>query len=54
MKKVIKIELTEEEKKAIKNCVETVNCDELGCNECPFSYSEGCMFEILREIAEEN
>ena len=54
MKKVLKFELTEEEKKAIKKCVETIDCDEFDCYECPFNYSQGCMLETLREIADED
>lgn len=54
MRKIVKFELTEEEKKAIKNCVETIECGEVDCEECPFHYSKGCMLEILQEIAEED
>ena len=54
MQKIVKIKLTEEEKKAVKNCVETINCDSsIHCVDCPFNYSKGCMLGTLREVAEE-
>ena len=54
MIKTVKFVLTEEEKKAVKNCVETIDCNELDCIDCPFNYSKGCILETLREIAEED
>ena len=53
MKLVKKVEFSEVEKKAIRNCIETINCDEIGCSECPFEYNCGCMLEYLREIIED-
>ena len=53
MKLVSKVELSEVEKKAIKNCIETIDCDEVNCGECPFAYNCGCMLETLREIIED-
>lgn len=53
MRKIVKFKLTEEEKKAVKNCVETINCDGFDCGNCPFNYSEGCMLEVLQEVVVE-
>lgn len=53
MKTRSQIELTKEEKQAIKNCIEAIDCDEVSCSECPFNYSNGCMLEHLREVAED-
>jgi hypothetical protein len=46
------IELTKEEKQAIMNCVEAIDCDAVDCGDCPFNYNCGCMLEHLREVAE--
>ena len=52
MKIVRTVELTQEEKKAILNCVQAIDCDERYCDDCPFQYNCGCILETLREIAE--
>lgn len=53
MKLVSKVEFNEEEKKAIMNAIETVSCDGVECEYCPFCYNHGCMWETLREVVED-
>ena len=53
MKVVKNVEFSETEKRAIKNCVETISCEEMDCDYCPFSYNCGCMLETLREAIED-
>ena len=53
MKIVKEVEFSEKEKQAIKNCIETINCDEINCGDCPFAYNCGCMLEHLRELVED-
>jgi hypothetical protein len=49
-KHIIKIKFTDEEKKAIKNCIETIDCEGVSCEPCPFEYNCGCILERLREV----
>ena len=53
MKITRQVEFTNEEKKAIKNCIETIGCEEIDCEYCPFWFNCGCMLEILREVIED-
>ena len=53
MKLAKKVEFSEAEKKAIRNCIEVINCDEINCDECPFVYNCGCMLKTLREIIDD-
>ena len=57
MKKVVKYELTQEEKALLLECYEkvAVGC-ERDCNGCPFKmeYNGECILERLREIVEES
>ena len=53
MKLVKEVEFSEKEKQAIRNCIEAINCDEIGCSECPFAYNCGCILETLREIIDD-
>ena len=56
MKKVVKYELTQEEKDILVKCYEevAVNCD-CDCNGCPFKmeYNGECILERLKEIVVE-
>ena len=56
MKKVIKYELTKEEKDLLMKCYDdvAVGC-ECDCKGCPFSYDGGsCILERLKEIVDES
>lgn len=53
MKLVNKVEFSKVEKEAIRNCIETIDCEEMSCEECPFAYNCGCMLETLREVIED-
>ena len=53
IKQIVRIEFTDKEKKAIKNCVEAIDCEEVSCDYCPFQYNCGCMLATLREIIED-
>ena len=52
MKTRRQIELTKEEKQALINCVQTIDCCDVDCSDCPFNYSDGCMLEHLKEVVE--
>ena len=53
MKVVSKVEFTDNEKKAILNAIETVNCNEVECEYCPFCFNCGCMLEVMRDAVED-
>ena len=53
MKVINKVEFSEKERKAIRNCIEAIDCDEVSCGECPFAYNCGCILETLREIIDD-
>ena len=57
MKKIIKYELTQEEKDILLKCVNevAVGCD-CDCDGCPFKmeYNGECILERLKEIVEES
>ncbi len=53
MKEIKTFELTQDERKAIWNCVQTINCKDIDCCDCPFAYNCGCMLKTLQEIADE-
>ena len=44
-----KLVLTKEEHKAIKQCVETIDCTEMNCELCPFECNYGCMIVELEK-----
>lgn len=44
-----KLVLTNEERKAIKKCVEIIDCSEMECELCPFECNYGCMIVQLEE-----
>ena len=44
-----KLVLTKEEHKAIKKCVETIDCTEMDCELCPFECNYGCMIVELEK-----
>ena len=58
MRAVVQFRLTEQEKQAIKNCVDTIKCDcecqdKESClaNACPFLMENGgCMLEAMQDI----
>lgn len=53
MKLVSKVKFSKKEKEALKNFIETINCEGINCSECPFVYNCGCMLEHLRELIED-
>ena len=47
-----KLVLTKEERQAIKQCVETIDCKEMECELCPFECNYGCMIvELEKAVA---
>ena len=44
-----KLVLTNEERKAIKKCVETIDCSKMACELCPFECNYGCMIVELEK-----
>ena len=48
-----KLVLTKEERKAIKQCVETIDCSEMECELCPFECTYGCMIVELEKTVME-
>lgn len=48
-----KLVLTKQEHKAIKKCVETIDCTEMECELCPFECNHGCMIVQLEETVSE-
>ena len=61
MRTIVQFRLTEKEKEAIKNCIDTIKCDcecqDRGsglANACPFLMENGgCMLEAMQDILNE-